>query len=115
MITPQLQKIIIIFITLMFVVYVGYGLFSKQPDPKAFESISVNSDSEDILALADKIEKTTIDSSIFSNALFITLVDSSSIVAPEEQGRNNPFAAIGFDNVQSQTVKTVVAKKTGSN
>ena len=111
MINPQIQKLIIIFITILFVGYIGYGLFNATPSPDAFSAIPANPDSELILALADKIEKTTIDSSIFSDKLFVALIDTSSVVTPEEQGRDNPFYTIGLDAVQSQTVKSVVIKR----
>ena len=61
---------------------------------------------QDILILAEKLNTLSIDASVFSSALFTTLVDWSLPLLSESQGRTNPFALIGTDTVPAVAPKT---------
>ncbi len=101
------QKTLIILIVLVVVAFVGYNLMSSTPVEEGVEATTTSGDivGGDILSLVEKLKMITIDSSIFSSALFASLRDSSAPLTPEIQGRPNPFAVIGSD-VSSGSVQT---------
>jgi hypothetical protein len=111
MVSPFIQKVIIVIVTFLILGYLGYGLMNSASEtPIEPDLSSAGTASQDILNLVDKMSKTSIDPSIFSSPLFTNLVDINVPVSPESQGRPNPFAAIGSDQVISQA--TVVNPKT---
>ena len=117
MITPQLQKLIVIFITMIFLSYVGYTLYNVNPDLNFISSISTSeTDSQDILATVAKLKELEIDPSVFKSDIFLSLKDVSPVIVTEEVGRVNPFALIGSEIIPLQSTKVVSSvKKTGSN
>ena len=78
----------------------GYYFFLRSPDTTVISTdLIVPQEGEvvgqDILVLVDKLKTISIDSSLFSGALFSNLKDEGVILTPESQGRSNPFAIIG--------------------
>lgn len=100
-VTPTIQKIILSAVILCLILFVVYTtLFSDEELPLAdgvllIDGVPlVNVPGQEILLLAESLEKVNIDKSIFSAALFTNLVDISVEVVPEPQGRTNPFLPI---------------------
>ena len=52
---------------------------------------------EDILIIVSKLDSISIESSVFSGALFNSLRDYASTLTTEPQGRSNPFAPLGVE------------------
>ncbi len=98
MISPQIQKLMIIALTLGLILYIGLGLYNSEPAVNLSNDVSgVDTTSQDILTLVDKLQKVSIDQSVFTSTVFLSLMDYSAIISPEIQGRPNPFAPIGVD------------------
>lgn len=105
MISPFIQKLLVVVVTMGLLVYLGIGLLNKTSDIDTVPDLSeTETASQDILSLVDTMRKMSIDSSIFSSPLFTSLVDFSVTITPELKGRPNPFAPIGNDQGVSQTV-----------
>ncbi|MFA5889242.1 MAG: hypothetical protein WCW47_03535 [Candidatus Paceibacterota bacterium] len=106
MVSPKTQKIFIIAIVLLLLVFFGYRAFTKEPEILVDES-TVLSDTEiagkDILILVEKLKAISIDQNLFSSPMFSNLRDFSQIIFPEAKGRTNPFATIGSDGSFSVT------------
>ncbi len=112
MLTSLVQKLIAVSITIIFVAYLGYGLYNKSTEGVVLnESIEAETTSEDVVALVTKLKDLKIDKTIFSNEAFLSLVDFSSIISPEEQGRPNPFAPIGAEDGTYRAPKTQTASR----
>jgi len=59
-----------------------------------------NTFGQDFLALLLSVKNIKLDDSIFSNPAFTSLHDSSILLIPDgNEGRANPFAPIGADNI----------------
>ena len=60
---------------------------------------------EDFLALLSSVKNITLDDSIFSDPAFSSLRDSSITLIPDgTEGRPNPFAQFGSDNIIAPVV-----------
>ncbi|KND48093.1 MAG: hypothetical protein AB201_00645 [Parcubacteria bacterium C7867-006] len=116
MISAQLQKLMIIGLTLVFLVYMILGLYNSVPDPDVLAEVSSSeSASQDILTLVANLNQISIDQSLFSSPLFVSLQDTSAVISPEVQGRPNPFSPIGVDIGNQVTTINAPTGKTGSN
>lgn len=61
---------------------------------------------EDFLTLLLSVKNIKLDSSIFSDIAFNSLRDSSIVLVPDgTEGRPNPFAQFGNDNVRTTSTK----------
>lgn len=100
MISPQLQKILVISIVIFCIAYFGYSLFTEIPDPSIQTDFS-NTEiaNQDVLILVDQLKNVSLDKEkeIFTSNLFTSLKDFTVPVLPEVQGRPNPFAPIGTE------------------
>lgn len=104
MISPKIQKALVIGSVIFLLAYLGYNLFTSPPDLSLEEGLdSPVTSSQDILVLIDKIKNVSFDTSIFTSDLFVGLVDFTVAVFPEAHGRANPFAPIGQDSPYSPT------------
>jgi hypothetical protein len=56
-------------------------------------------DGQTILVLLNKLNRVTLDGSIFSDKAFTSLRSSERELDPQVSGRQNPFQAIGVDGV----------------
>jgi hypothetical protein len=106
--TPKLKKIILT-ILIIIILFVVYAVFIKK-DPTEnplvdSQDLSGNSqilDNQITQALL-RIEQIKLDKSIFSDAIYKTLVDRSEPISQEPIGRANPFAPIGSISLNSNT------------
>lgn len=105
MISPTIQKMLVVLVTIGVLLYLALGLFNKVSDTSVgVASLSeTETASQDILTLVDKMRRMSIDSSVFTSPLFTRLIDFSAITTPELRGRPNPFAPIGVDQLSVQT------------
>ncbi len=96
MVSQATQKIIVIVVLVLALAYLGFKTFTGYSAGLGVNNVanSVNV-GQDVLALVDELRSIQIDQSIFSSPLFTSLVDSGVTIYPEDQGRINPFAAIG--------------------
>ncbi|TSC70386.1 MAG: hypothetical protein CEO12_410 [Parcubacteria group bacterium Gr01-1014_46] len=100
-VSPKVQKIILSVLILLGLGFVVYStLFGDVPVPENLgeDTTVAVAVGQDILTLADKLQSTQIDTTIFSSPLFQSLIDISTPLTPEAQGRENPFAQIGVDS-----------------
>lgn len=105
-VSPKIQKIIVIVLILSGLGFVVYStLFGEVPLPELSEEGAplVEAVGQDILTLADKLDSTEIDTKIFSDPLFQSLIDISIPLTPESQGRENPFAPIDLGTTPRST------------
>lgn len=100
MFSPLIQKVLIAGIVLALLGFFGWQVFIVEFEaPIATDELISNTEvvGGDILELVEKTKSLTIDKSLFSSALFASLIDFQITLSPENQGRNNPFAPIGSD------------------
>lgn len=97
--SSNIKKIIIAIVVLL-VLGVGGYMFLGNASTIPVSVIVPQEDGavgQDVLVLINKLKSASIDSSIFSSALFINLNNTSIPLNPEQQGRLNPFALIGVE------------------
>ncbi len=108
MLSPFIQKALVVGTTLIVLLYVGFGLLNKTTDMSS--DVTNLSDaaieSQEIITLVDKVNSMSIDSSIFSSQLFAQLIDVSATITPEPYGRQNPFAPIGVDTITQNSISS---------
>lgn len=94
--SPSIQKLAITLVVMSILGFVVYStLFGEVVIPTNEDgTLAVEVDGKDILILADKLEKVQIKREVFSSPLFTNLVDISTEVLPEDQGRINPFIKV---------------------
>jgi hypothetical protein len=106
--TPVIAVVIIV---LVFFAYSHFFQGSSQSTSLTSDSSasSTNPDAaaeQQFLTLLLKIQNITINQSIFSDPVFLSLQDDSLPVVDQPQGRTNPFAPIGNDAVSPGTTST---------
>ncbi len=81
----------------------GYFVFTgtSAPAPVTTDGTDTTADQnmvgQDVITLAQKLDDVNIDDSIFTGAVFLSLIDRDIPIASENQGRPNPFATIGIE------------------
>ncbi len=112
MVTPAIQKILIVVITVLLAGFLGYNLLTATPDVSVYTDSMNNTDQagQEILVLVTKMQSISIDGSIFSSPLFSHLVDFDVTPIPEPAARSNPFAPIGYDGALSIKISTSTTK-----
>jgi hypothetical protein len=110
--TPKLKKIILL-ILLAIVLFVVYAVFIKKDPTNTSDGNLITGGgvlSEDARALGNQIsqallrlEQIKLDRNIFTNNIYVTLVDRSEPIIDEPIGRPNPFAPIGDISLNSST------------
>lgn len=101
MFSSSVQKMIIAGIALALIGFFGYQVFVVKIEAPITDDLYISNTEVvggDILNLVEKTKDLTIDKSIFSSNLFISLVDFNITLSPENKGRPNPFAPIGSDS-----------------
>ena len=110
-------KQIIISAVIIIVAFVVFKLFfsSNVASDTTLVADQTNSseftDGQTILVLLSSLNKVTLDTSIFSNSIFNSLVDFERPIQDQAIGRQNPFLPIGVDSstitpsVSTSTVK----------
>lgn len=113
---PKKKNIIILIVVLVVLIIAYFALFrgsSKEPGLTSSSSspfipgVDTKSSPEQELAITQEflstllnVKSIKLDDSIFSDPAFATLRDSSIILVPDgNEGRANPFAPIGSDNL----------------
>lgn len=96
----------IIIIVALLAVFFVYNTFFKKSEPKELLSVKVESDNHeldgDFLPLLMSIRNISLDSKILNDEVYLSLVDFSQRIVPEDTGRQNPFAPIsGVGNASS--------------
>ena len=102
------KNIILISVLLVVIVVFVYFFFIRSSVP-VDTTIAVDSSNivgQDIIALVDKFENVSIDTSLFSSSLFTNLKDTSATVIAEPQGRSNPFVLIGVESFDTGSAET---------
>ncbi|MFA5936785.1 MAG: hypothetical protein WC822_02810 [Candidatus Paceibacterota bacterium] len=114
--TAKIKNIIILLIIAIALVLGYVFFFKKAPDEGNLISTSPSGDividttadtlnqntliTKDLLSILLSIKNIKLDDSIFSDEAFISLNDSSILLtSPGDEGRQNPFAPIGFENI----------------
>ncbi len=64
--------------------------------------------SQKLLTSLTSLSTITLDSSIFTDPVFVSLTNFGVVIPPENVGRHNPFASFGNSVPQSQTTKLPV-------
>lgn len=82
--------------------YVYFTYFSGGSAP--LTAVSADSAiSGDLLATLGSLHTITLDNSIFTNPVFVSLSDFGVSLPPESSGRGNPFAPIGQGGAPAAT------------
>lgn len=116
--SPKIKNIIIV-IVIIVIAFFGYQMYFVSSTPAAItlvaEQAAANQfvDGQAILTLLNNLNRVTLDESIFSNKIFISLTDFGKPIQEQAIGRQNPFLPIGVDNAgviivpkSTSTVKT---------
>lgn len=79
------------------VIALGYWWYvsSGSSGPLLSTPASPSPASQEILLTLGNLRQITLDPALFEEALFVSLVDSSTAIPQEGVGRRNPFAPIG--------------------
>ncbi|MEK9167868.1 MAG: hypothetical protein AAB769_00845 [Patescibacteria group bacterium] len=110
-------KKILIWFGVIIVVFVLYSMFFTKDDNLANGGI-VSAPAADaqftagreIIALLTDLKALQLKDEVFQSNVFRSLEDFSLPVAPEPQGRQNPFAPIGVDTIDTVTKATTTVK-----
>jgi hypothetical protein len=100
--TPKTKQILIA-IVIIIVSFIGYKMsfVSEDSGSVALVADQTNNsefvDGQIILNLLDKLNNVTLDESIFSNNIFVSLVSFERPIESQVSGRPNPFLPIGVD------------------
>lgn len=93
------QRNIMLAAALLLVGFALYQLFWKTDEAGTALQQAVGPESEtpsrNVAQLLSSIRSISIDESFFSDPVFQSLQDFTTPIAPEPQGRQNPFAPIG--------------------
>jgi hypothetical protein len=99
----QRTKQIIIVIVIIIIAFIGFKMFfapKVSPDTTLVADQATSAqfvDGQTILVLLNNLNQVTLDDSIFSNNIFISLVDFERPIQDQVIGRQNPFLPIGID------------------
>lgn len=88
-------------VAVLLVGFALYQLFLKPDEPRtALQRVadpSGDAPSRDVARLLSNVRSISINESFFEDPVFRSLEDFSTPIAPQPQGRPNPFAPIGQD------------------
>jgi hypothetical protein len=98
MLEKSSQKIIVVLGVLALLAVFGYYTFNNSStDATPEEIIQQNTVGQDIIVLAEKLNSININDSVFTSAVFLSLIDRDIPIIEESQGRINPFDQIGSE------------------
>jgi hypothetical protein len=111
--SPIIKKIIIIAVVLG-VLYLAYSMFFKKSDTDTLisgaDGLGTRRNLADTQVLGNQItqaliqiESLNLDKSVFSNPIYLSLIDKSEPIIPEPIGRRNPFAPLTDTSVNYDT------------
>ncbi len=114
--TSKTSQIIIVVI-LIVLAFVGYRLYFVPTDTgsstlAAEKNTQLSAQGNELYLSLKKLSAVSLDSSIFANPIFLSLVDYTVTIQDQAVGRPNPFAPIGSDgsfnsSISSTTVNNV--------
>lgn len=87
-------KIVIISLAVAVVAYAGYALFLKTEPEQALSRDSNSTIDTELLALLRSLQSLQLNGAILTSPAFMSLVDFSVELRPEEVGRENSFAPL---------------------
>lgn len=108
--TLTTQTSLVILGVFVLLVFFGYNFFGKESADVGVPSKTNVEEESDILVMVDNLKKITIDKTLFTTDLFLSLRDFTISLYPEQQGRANPFASIESESVNP--AQTPSPKKT---
>lgn len=114
----QKTKQIIIALIVIVVAFIGFKMFFVDEESSAPALVSDNPDQVNfvdgqiILALLNRLEKVTLDDSIFTNKVFISLESFERVLEGQVAGRKNPFLPIGMDSATVLPKPSATSSKT---
>lgn len=85
-------------LALLALIYVYLAFFSGNSSSPTLSSSETSPLSNDILVTLQSIHSITLDGSIFSDPVFVSLSDFGVTIPLENVGRRNPFAPIGVSS-----------------
>lgn len=88
------NKILFIVLTVVIVLFIGYGVSDRNPSTGLIQKQSASGSSaveQEILQLLMDVQSITLDSAIFQDPAFVTLRDFGRKIIQEPSGRENPF------------------------
>jgi hypothetical protein len=97
----KITKQIILTLVVIIAIFIGYKMIflnSESDDTTLVAEPAPNAqfiDGQIILTLLDNLEKVTLDESIFSDKVFVSLVSFERPIPNQLIGRDNPFLPIG--------------------
>lgn len=111
--TPKIKNIIIFTVVAVVLILIYIFFIKKAPEKATLVATSPNatlpssntspqdpSITKDFLSLLLNVKSIKLNNAIFSDIAFTSLRDSSIVLVPDgTEGRPNPFAPIGSDNV----------------
>ena len=89
--------IVILILVIVFVAGYFYTTRNREGDVLLSNITPQNETSAvdgDLIKTLGKLQKLSMDDSIFSNSVWLSLHDFSRIISPEPKGRGNPFAPL---------------------
>jgi len=93
------MKNIIIIAVIIGAMYIGYKTFFTEPEGSNLLKVQNVSSTQilgtDIIKAINQINSLQLDSSVFSDPVFLSLEDRSQVIAPQPRGKNNPFSILG--------------------
>lgn len=78
------------------VLALGYYLWTSGGDSSLLTTTESTSPlSQEILVTLGQLQTITLDPAVFTDPVFVSLNNFSSVIPPQQAGRRNPFAPIG--------------------
>jgi hypothetical protein len=109
----QKTKQIIIAVIVIGIAFFGFKMFFTSDVPSDV-SLSVDGagdtyiqEGQEILVLLEQLSNINLDNSIFSNQIFLSLVNFEKPLEPQIEGRPNPFLPIGRDTSSINPVNII--------
>ena len=101
------HKLLVILGVIMAAGFAWYFLLGSSPAPASPLSATpvngANASDKNIVATLLTLHAVTLDGTIFSNPVFVSLKDFSTAIVPEPVGRPDPFAPFSRENAASAT------------
>ncbi len=110
-------KQIVITIVIIVIAFVGFKMFFSNDEATGVALTAdqnINSefvDGQTILILLNKLNRVTLDNSIFTNKIFTSLVNFERPISEQAIGRPNPFLPIGTDSAVQSTISATTTNR----
>ena len=90
------QTIVLIAIMVLLGGTYWYFFMSNEPEVSLSATEPTDPAEQQFLNLASKLSSISFDTSLFSDPRFTSLIDLTTPIRPESQGRSDPFAPLGL-------------------